>query len=88
MFRIGKGGGAIDLAGSSGTIAPDCRGPYRDLQVVGSQRSRGDLAMIGNSDASVGMINLSHDDVAAPLPVLLVPHLRQRRYHFTPGHAR
>jgi hypothetical protein len=51
----------------------------------GSQRSRGDLAMIGNSDASMRMNDRWHNDVSAPLPVLLVPHLRQRRCHFAAG---
>ena len=58
------------------------------LPDYGPQRPRGDLAMIGNSDASMGMIDLSHDDVAGPLPVLLVPHLRQRRYHLAARHPR
>ncbi len=34
------------------------------------------------------MIDLSHDDVATPLPVFLVPNAGLRRYHLTAGHLR
>jgi hypothetical protein len=44
----------------------------------GTQRALGDFAVVGNCEAPVRRLRMPQDDVAASLPIELVPELSER----------
>ena len=54
----------------------------------GAQRTLGNFSVVGDRQAAVGRLRVAEDDVAAPLPVELVPELAERRGNVAPRDAR
>jgi hypothetical protein len=79
------------LLGSARSTANE-RGKLFDgetrLADEGPKRTLGDLSVVGDREATVGRLRVPEDDVAAPLPVKLVPELAERGSDLAPRDAR